>query len=67
MADIEPTLVQKVFHIPERQGEPDVQNHRKADNVGTGLEIPKWAVFGHAEKLNHHPALHNRVSSDRTA
>jgi len=44
--------------------EPDVQHHRKADDVGTGLEIPKRAVFGHAEKLNRQPALHNRASSD---
>jgi hypothetical protein len=66
MTDFDPALMQQILHIPERQREPDVQHHRRADDVGTGLEIPKWAVFDHAEKLNRHPALHNRVSSDRT-
>ena len=66
MTDFDPALMQQILHIPERQGEPDVQHHRKADDVGTGLEISKWAVFGHVEKLDRHPALHNQISSDRT-
>jgi hypothetical protein len=61
MTDFDPALMQKILNIPERQGDLDVQHHRKADDVGTGLEISKWAVFDHAEKLNHRPALHNRV------
>jgi len=66
MTDFDPALMQQILHIPERQGEPDVQHFSKANDVGTGLEILKWAMFCHAEKLNRHPALHNRVSSDKT-
>ena len=66
MTDFDPALMQQILHFPERKREPDLQHHRKADDVGTGLEIPKWAVFCHTEKPNRRPALHNRVSSDKT-
>ena len=45
MTDFDPALIQKIPRIPERQGELGVQHHRKADDVRSGLEIPKWAVF----------------------
>ena len=66
MADFDFALMQQILHIPERQWEPDVQHHRKADDVGTGLEIPKWAVFGNPETLGAPPALFNQVLSDST-
>ena len=31
VADVDPALVQKVFDIPKRKREPDIQHHRKAD------------------------------------
>jgi hypothetical protein len=64
MADFDPALMQKVFHIPERKRISKVQHYRQPNDLWAGLEIPKWAVFGHAEKPIRHTALNNRVSSD---
>jgi hypothetical protein len=66
MTDFDFAHMQKILHIPERRVEPDVKHHHKSDDAGTGLEIPKLFVFGHAEKLNCYLALHNLASSDRT-
>ncbi len=39
MADIDTSLVKEIFDIPQRKWKPDVQHHRKTDNLGTGFEI----------------------------
>ncbi len=39
MADFDPALVQQIFDIPQRKWKPDVQHHRKTDDLGTGLEV----------------------------
>jgi len=31
MAQVDPALEKQVFHIPQRQGEPNVQHHDLAD------------------------------------
>ena len=38
VADVFPTLVKKILHIPERKREPDVQHHRQADDLRLSLE-----------------------------
>ena len=34
MADIDPTLEQKIFDLPQRQRIADVQHHHEADHLG---------------------------------
>lgn len=39
MADVDVSLLQQVLDIAQRQREPDIQHHRQADNLGSGLEV----------------------------
>ncbi len=39
MAHVDTTLVKEIFDIPQGKWKPDVQHHRKADDLRTGLEI----------------------------
>ena len=65
VADIDPALVQKVFHIAERKRKSDIQHHRKADDVGRCLDVAKWVRFFHPWTLRDRPARLNRFCSDR--
>jgi len=31
--DFNPALIQQIFHIPERKGEPEVEHHHKEEDV----------------------------------
>jgi len=64
MADFDPALMQKVFHIPERKRIPNIKHHRQTDDLQAGLEIAKWAAFYHPETSGDPPALFNQVLSD---
>ncbi len=39
MAHVDASLVQKIFDIPKREREADVQHHRKADDLGADFEV----------------------------
>ncbi len=39
MADIDASLMPQVFDITKRKRKPDVQHHRKTDDLGAGFEI----------------------------
>lgn len=56
VAHINAALVQKVFHVPQRQREPHVQHDRQANDLWAGLEIAKWRSFGHGWTLQNRPA-----------
>ncbi len=56
VADIDPALVQQVFDIPQRKWKPDVQHHRKADDLGTGFEVLEGGRSGHSQTLRKPPA-----------
>jgi hypothetical protein len=64
VAHINATLVQKVFHVPQRQWEPDVQHDHQADGFRASLEIAKWRSFGHGWTLQNRPVRLKPVSSD---
>jgi hypothetical protein len=66
MADLDPALVQQVFDIPQRQGEPDVHHHRQADDLGRRLELAKRVGSAHPETLRSAGSNLKRVSSDKT-
>jgi hypothetical protein len=51
MTDLNPTLMKQVFDIAQRQWEPNIEHHREADDLWTGLEVPKRRVVRHPEKL----------------
>jgi len=66
MADIDAAFVQQILNIPKREREPDVQHHRKANDLRARLEVAKWGAFGHPATLRNHPAWLKLVSSDKT-
>jgi len=45
VAHIDATFVKQILHVAKREGEPDVQHYRKADDLRTGFEIAKWGTF----------------------
>ncbi len=67
MAHVDASLVQQVFDIPQRKWKPDVQHHRKTDDLGTGLEIFERGRFGHSQTLRNRSALLNLGSFDKAA
>ena len=42
VAHVDASLVQQIFDIPKREWKPDVQHHRKTDDLGTGFGVLKW-------------------------
>lgn len=61
VTNLDPTLIQKVLEDSKRQREPDAVNHRQADGLGAGLEVPERGTFGHAVKLAGCPRRLNQV------
>ncbi len=51
MADVDASLVQQVFDIPQGKWKPYVQHHRKTYDLGTGFEILESGRFGHSQSL----------------
>ena len=66
MADLDPALMQKIFDIPERKREPNVEHDCQADDFGAGFEIEKWTAFCHPAKLGCRPARLKQSLSDST-
>jgi hypothetical protein len=56
MRDVDASLVQQVFDIPQRKWVSDVHHHRKADDLGRRLEVTKYAGIAHAVRLAAHPS-----------
>ncbi len=65
VTDIDASLVQQVFDIPQGKRKPDVQHHRQADDLGTGFEILERGRFVHSQTLRKPPARLNPSSSDK--
>lgn len=51
VAYVDSALVQQVFDISQRQGEPNVQHHGQADDLGARLEIANGVRFARLGKL----------------
>ncbi len=45
VANIDPTLEQEIFDLPQRQRIADVRHHREVDNLGRAIEL--------AERITH--------------
>jgi hypothetical protein len=60
MRDIDPSLVQQVFDIPQRQRVSDIHHHREADDLRRGLEVAKNAGARHGVEGT--PTLPDRKS-----
>ncbi len=41
-ADIDTTLEQQIFDLPQRQRIADVHHHREADHLGRAVETAEW-------------------------
>jgi hypothetical protein len=39
MADVDSSLMEQVFDIPQGQRKSNIQHHRELDNFGRGLEV----------------------------
>ena len=55
MTYIDAVLAQQILYIPEREREPDVHNHRNADDFRRRLEVTEGAAFFHDLRLSRHP------------
>ena len=64
VADIDATLVQQVFDVPQRRRETDVYHHGEADDLGAGLDVPERAAVGHGSRLSTRSRQLKRGSSD---
>ena len=63
VADVDPSLVQKILYIPQGKWEPDIHHHRKADDLGTRLKITKGAALCHgAEPRTRPPTAQGRFN-----
>ena len=51
MADINSTFMQDIFNLAETQRIANVIHNRQADNFERSLEIIKWVLCCHLEKL----------------
>ena len=67
VADIDTPLMQKIFDVPQRERNPDVEHHRLADDLGTGFEPLEWTVFGHWQTLASTLPRLKPSSSDRAS
>ena len=50
MADVDAPLVEQVFDVAERHGQPDAHHHGQADDFGSGIEVAKGTALGHPQK-----------------
>ena len=48
MADVDPTLMKKVFYIAKRKWEPHIQHHSQKDDLWAGFKVAEWRVFCHS-------------------
>ena len=64
VADVDPALMQKIFHITQRKRISNVQHYRQANDLWRRFKIAKWTAFCHPEKLGEPPAHFNQVLSD---
>jgi hypothetical protein len=47
VGNVDPTLVQQVLDVPERERIADIQHHRQADDLGARLEVAKDTGVAH--------------------
>jgi hypothetical protein len=59
VADVNASLVQWILYVSKP--EKNVDHHRQSDDLGAGLEIPKWGTLGHGETLTKRPVRLNQV------
>jgi len=64
MAEFDAALVQPVFHISEREREPDVHHYRQADNLGAAMKVLERITFRHPGTLQSRPARLKQNPSD---
>ena len=62
-----PTLMPQVFGVTQRQRKPDVEHHRKPDDLRAGLEVARRGALSHADRLAGHPNHLKKSSPDRAA
>jgi hypothetical protein len=66
VADVDTTLVEQILDIPERQREPHIEHHCKADDLRASFEVLERGAFGHARTLAGALPCLKRSSFDKT-
>ena len=56
--------MKEVLHVPQQQGEPDVDHHGQPDDLRRGSEVAKRAGLGHPCEGNGSPAPLKRHGPD---
>ena len=51
VTDIDPAFVEHIFHVAQRNRKPNVQHHRKADDLWVRLEVFEWGSFADGRTL----------------
>jgi hypothetical protein len=64
MADVDAEFVQKILHIPQREGKPHIHHNGQADDLWARLKVTKGGTFCHPATLISRPARLKQVSSD---
>jgi len=44
LADVDATLKQQIFDLPQRKRIADAHHHREANYLGRTVEIPEWIL-----------------------
>ena len=44
VTDVDATLEQQIFNLPQREGIADVEHHREADHLRRAVEITEWIL-----------------------
>lgn len=64
IADVDASLVQQIFDVPQRRWKADVEHHSKADDLRARLEVLEWGAFCHERRLVSRLARFTPSSSD---
>ena len=64
VTNIDTAFVEQIFHVAQRKRKPDVQHHRKADDLWARLEVFEWGFFAQGRTLFSCPTRLKPVYSD---
>jgi hypothetical protein len=67
MANVDAAFMQKIFHIPQRGGKPQIHHNGQANDLWASLEVTKGETFWLPATRIARPARLKKSSSDSSA